>query len=143
VAGKSSKFPGTINVTDGKPFGQNVWYGRVDQAGPWTISPKLADEVVVDQLYDLLVKLSEDPPRPRRPMASSPGIAASACFSCTMSARSRSGMARCAPSAGACHGQLLSEVDNGEADRAGYTVGGVDVRVCNGGFWPLAAPGIG
>jgi hypothetical protein len=33
VAGASSKLPGTLNLTDGKPFGQNVWFGRVNLDG--------------------------------------------------------------------------------------------------------------
>ena len=61
LAGKASKFPGTINVTDGKPFGQNTWYGRVSKDGTWTMSPNCDDEVLVDQMYDLLVQLAEHP----------------------------------------------------------------------------------
>ena len=32
-AGEQSKAPGTINVTDGGPFGENTWYGRIDREG--------------------------------------------------------------------------------------------------------------
>lgn len=28
-AGSNAKFPGSINVTDGGPFGNNIWYGRI------------------------------------------------------------------------------------------------------------------
>jgi hypothetical protein len=36
LSGKNSKTPGVINVTDGRPFGQNAWYGRVGADGSWT-----------------------------------------------------------------------------------------------------------
>lgn len=33
VAGPRSSRPGTINITDGGPFGENVWYGRISAEG--------------------------------------------------------------------------------------------------------------
>ena len=33
LAGANSKFPKSVNITDGKPFGQNVWYGRLSTGG--------------------------------------------------------------------------------------------------------------
>lgn len=33
VAGANSRNPGHLNVTDGKPFGSNVYFGRIDLAG--------------------------------------------------------------------------------------------------------------
>lgn len=33
VAGAASKTPGALNLTDGKPYGQNVWFGRVNLDG--------------------------------------------------------------------------------------------------------------
>lgn len=47
-SGPMSKRPGTINVTDGRPFGQNVWYGRIDTDGTTTIG----NEWVLDFLRD-------------------------------------------------------------------------------------------
>lgn len=38
VAGANSKLPGTLNLTDGKPFGQNQWFGRVNLDGSITQS---------------------------------------------------------------------------------------------------------
>lgn len=32
-AGSGSKHPGTINITNGAPFGRNEWYGRIMQDG--------------------------------------------------------------------------------------------------------------
>lgn len=53
VAGQRSKFPGSINVTDGKPFNENVWYGRIDLDGSTTVK----DQGVLD----LFGRLAQDP----------------------------------------------------------------------------------
>ena len=55
-AGERSRYPGTINVTDGGPYGQNVWYGRIDREGAWTKSRNACDEV-----GDMLRALADDP----------------------------------------------------------------------------------
>ena len=59
MAGTKSKYPGTVNVTDGKPFGQNVWYGRVTKDGKWEQSHSARDRQV--SLSILLMELSKDP----------------------------------------------------------------------------------
>jgi len=56
MAGAKAKKPGTINVTDGKPYGQNIWYGRVNADGTWEKSFKATDEI-----GEILKGLSEDP----------------------------------------------------------------------------------
>ena len=56
LAGAKAKKPGTINVTDGKPFGENIWYGRGDSVGNWEKSYSATDEV-----GNLLKELSLDP----------------------------------------------------------------------------------
>ena len=56
LAGNKAKKPGTINVTDGKPFGENIWYGRVDAVGNWEKSYSATPEV-----GNLLKELSIDP----------------------------------------------------------------------------------
>lgn len=61
VAGSGSKAPGTVNVTDGKPFHQNKWYGRVTPSGEWQKSHKADD--VVEELEALLKKLGANPAR--------------------------------------------------------------------------------
>jgi len=33
VAGDRSKYPGQLNVTDGEPFGRNIYYGRIARDG--------------------------------------------------------------------------------------------------------------
>lgn len=44
MAGASAKQPGTVNVTDGRPFGQNVWYGRVTPDGDWQVNLRAPQE---------------------------------------------------------------------------------------------------
>lgn len=36
--GSASKTPGAVNVTDGRGYGRNTWYGRIDRDGKTTIS---------------------------------------------------------------------------------------------------------
>lgn len=55
-AGDRSKFPGSINITDGGPFGDNVWYGRIMTDG--TLSPsRSCDDLVIN----LLKEFNENP----------------------------------------------------------------------------------
>lgn len=56
LAGSQAAKPGTINVTDGKAYGHNIWYGRVDDVGNWEKSTKATEEV-----GNLLKDLSLDP----------------------------------------------------------------------------------
>ena len=60
VATAASKYAGAMLLTDGKPFGQNIWYGRIDPAGLWTPPPAL-DQATSMAIYDLLVELAADP----------------------------------------------------------------------------------
>jgi hypothetical protein len=58
MSGATSHHPNTINVTDGGPYGQNKWYGRVEVDGTWTAGrefPELAE------VANLLHRLSEEP----------------------------------------------------------------------------------
>lgn len=56
IAGAKAKEPGTVNVTDGQPYGQNIWYGRVNKDGTWTRS-RSADDVI----GEVLARLAQDP----------------------------------------------------------------------------------
>lgn len=47
-AGDRSKAPGTINVTDGKRYGENRWYGRIQLDGSFSCD----DEPVIDVLKE-------------------------------------------------------------------------------------------
>jgi hypothetical protein len=59
VAGERSKQPGVINVTDGGPFGNNKWYGRVMPDGEWVACRNDYPELAAVAL--LLKRLGEDP----------------------------------------------------------------------------------
>jgi hypothetical protein len=57
LSGPSSKYPNTLNVTDGKPFGHNQWWGRILKDGTWVL-PKVS----VPSYVTMLVKsLAQDP----------------------------------------------------------------------------------
>ncbi len=60
VAGPSAKAPGTINITDGGPFGSNVWYGRVDRTGRFTPS-RMVTEANRPSILALLSAMAVDP----------------------------------------------------------------------------------
>lgn len=47
-AGANSRAPGSINVTDGRGYGRNTWYGRIDRDGATTI----ADSAILAFLSD-------------------------------------------------------------------------------------------
>ncbi len=56
IAGPNSKAPGSLNVTDGMPFGESKWFGRVSPDGAWTPSQHATPELTA-----LLVQLGADP----------------------------------------------------------------------------------
>lgn len=45
-AGQRAGKPGTVNVTDGKPFGENKWYGRIERDGKFKPSRSCTQEVI-------------------------------------------------------------------------------------------------
>jgi hypothetical protein len=59
LAGPKAKFPGSINITDGKPFGENHWYGRIHPDGNWEKPFKQFNEM--DQVSKLLRMLANAP----------------------------------------------------------------------------------
>lgn len=51
VAGENAKIPGSINITDGKPYGSSVWYGRILTDGSLRLcSPHAQDQKMVAAL---------------------------------------------------------------------------------------------
>ena len=56
VAGERSKHAGAVNVTDGGPYGSNLWFGRINMDGSFTAGHKCTQDVA-----DLLTKLAEKP----------------------------------------------------------------------------------
>ena len=60
-AGSGATRPGTVNVTDGKAFGNNVWYGRVDPvSGAWEPSSKVDPETTAS-VTALLTAFAAEP----------------------------------------------------------------------------------
>lgn len=45
LAGERAREPGSVNVTDGGPYGDNVWYGRISTGGAFTPSRKATEEI--------------------------------------------------------------------------------------------------
>lgn len=78
LAGPGSSRAGWINMTDGRPFGQNLFYGRVSPAGHWEMGHAI-DEVVGDAVAELLHRLAADPEQ----VASSYGKLTGCCCFCT------------------------------------------------------------
>jgi len=62
-AGTKSQHTGAINLTDEKPFGRNMWYGRIPQDGYLWIEPgwQAGNPELVDYIRMHLVALDEDP----------------------------------------------------------------------------------
>jgi hypothetical protein len=56
VAGPNSRYAGDVMVTDGGPFGNNVWYGRITRDGKFVGSRAATQEIM-----DTLVSLAADP----------------------------------------------------------------------------------
>ncbi len=55
-AGSKSRYNGQLLITDGRPFGSNAYYGRIDSNGQFIIGRESNPE-----LLPLLDKLSENP----------------------------------------------------------------------------------
>lgn len=64
LAGKTSKYPGSINVMGEGSYPDRPWYGRVDQQGNWTPSMKVESKPeFFEALQTLLVKFAKAPAR--------------------------------------------------------------------------------
>jgi len=62
LSGSQSKHPGTVNVTDGRPYANNTWYGRVSPDGTWSPGPEGSfDKVSQAEVAALLTCLACDP----------------------------------------------------------------------------------
>jgi len=60
VAGANARQPGSINLTDGRPFGSSTFYGRVSIDGSLQISPKV-EAATATALTALLTAFAADP----------------------------------------------------------------------------------
>jgi hypothetical protein len=56
MSGLNAKIPGAVNVTDGKKFGENKWYGRITSDGAYTASHQATEDV-----QSFLINLVNDP----------------------------------------------------------------------------------
>jgi hypothetical protein len=78
LAGPNSSRAGWVNMTDGRPFGQNLFYGRVSPAGHWEMGQAI-DEIVGDRVAELLHRLAAEPEQ----VAASYGKLTGCCCFCT------------------------------------------------------------
>ena len=78
LAGPGSSRAGWVTMTDGRPFGENLFYGRVSPAGHWEMGHAF-DEIVGDAVAELLHRLAADPEQ----VASSYGKLTGCCCFCT------------------------------------------------------------
>jgi hypothetical protein len=58
-AGVKSKYNGQLMLTDGKPYGESLWYGRIDLDGVFIPSAK--GEEFTDVLVPFLITFAENP----------------------------------------------------------------------------------
>ncbi len=77
LAGANARLPGTVNVTDGKPFGSAIWYGRIDAAGKFDLSAKI-DAGTASAITALLVNFAANPAK----VASAYGKQTGSCCFC-------------------------------------------------------------
>lgn len=80
-AGESSSRPGTVHVTDGRPFGESTWFGRIDPATGSFFASRQADAGV----RSILVALAADPAA----VAGQHGIATGECCFCARALSTR------------------------------------------------------
>lgn len=57
------KHPGCINITDGRPYQQNTWFGRITPEGVWDASTKAAAQhsTFMAKLTVFLAQLAQNP----------------------------------------------------------------------------------
>jgi len=74
LAGERSSQPGAVNVTDGRPYGQNQWFGRINPDGRFT-----ASRTCTPVVRQLLLDLAADPAA----VAGQHGVATGSCCFCS------------------------------------------------------------
>jgi Family of unknown function (DUF6011) len=77
IAGQASRFPGTVNVTDGSGFDTSIWYGRVNLDGKFDMSSKV-DATTAACLTALLINFANNPAK----IASDYGVTTGSCCFC-------------------------------------------------------------
>lgn len=61
LAGPKSKNAGDVYVTDGRPYGQSAYFGRVTSSGEWVVGKDVKDDTIYHVVSTTLKKLGEDP----------------------------------------------------------------------------------
>ena len=61
VAGNKAKFPGSLNLTDDGPYGNNTWYGRIDARTGKVAFGQFTKQVFKDRVLDTLTVFQSDP----------------------------------------------------------------------------------
>jgi hypothetical protein len=74
-SGARSKREGTIQITDGRPYGENTWYGRIERDGSVSIHRQNWTEAIHELLAAIEVDLAA--------VTSASGIATGECSFCT------------------------------------------------------------
>ena len=115
LAGEKSKEPGTVTVTDGAKWPDNLWYGRVTPTGNWTPGKHLSADMT-NSMLTLLTKLAADPAR----VASKYGKLTGQCCFCGLPLDEKHSVAAgfgptCAKNYG-LHEQWKNAVKKGQAD---------------------------
>jgi hypothetical protein len=59
-AGDRSKEPGSVNITDGGPFGDNTWYGKISRDGQFAPNNRVDGEML-KRVAEALNKMAENP----------------------------------------------------------------------------------
>lgn len=77
MAGERSSTPGAIHVTDGGPYGDNIWYGRLMRDGQWNENRRLAPDQMAS-VNTLLAAMGDNPAE----IASKFGRVTGNCFLC-------------------------------------------------------------
>jgi len=61
LAGKLSKKPGTISITDGKQWPENLWYGYISTSGEWVKGSNQVVQANMPEVKAVLLMLMVDP----------------------------------------------------------------------------------
>ena len=61
LAGPKSRYEGQVMVTDGGPWGENVWYGRIEDNGGWFCPPNAQNLHEISMVESLLQRMATDP----------------------------------------------------------------------------------
>lgn len=125
LAGSKSHYKGSINITDGMPYGSNIWYGRINTNGTISYPRGISDSDKI-KIEDELNNFSRDPAN----YANLYGKLTNSCMFCGLTLTNQQSIAVgygpiCAEKYGLPHGDLSKleayEASHGEIDLASLT----------------------